>query len=200
MLPDQIQYGGFWRRFAAVWVDLLCLLPVTLPLVWADQHYRLFTTYYFIPGQLFSLFYSVYLVRRFGGTPGKLALGLRIRRNADLAPVGYREAFLRYLPDFALGILVAIGLIFATFAITDSEYLSLGFMNRSQRLTELAPSWFHPLQILQQIWVWSEFAVLLTNRKRRAIHDFIAGTVVVVQSATPIPALQRTSDGDLHQT
>jgi uncharacterized RDD family membrane protein YckC len=27
--------------------------------------------------------------------------------------------------------------------------------------------------------VWGEFLVLLTNRERRALHDFIAGTVVV---------------------
>jgi uncharacterized RDD family membrane protein YckC len=29
------------------------------------------------------------------------------------------------------------------------------------------------------VWVYSEFAVLLTNRKRRAIHDFMAGMVVI---------------------
>ena len=52
-------------------------------------------------------------------------------------------------------------------------------MERAKRQADLAPSWFKPVQIFQQIWIWSEFIVLLTNRKRRAIHDFIAGTVVV---------------------
>jgi uncharacterized RDD family membrane protein YckC len=187
VFPEEIQYGGFWRRFAALWVDVLCLLPVTLLVLWGDQHYRLFIAYYFIPGQLFGLFYSVYLVHRFGGTPGKLALGLRIRRNADLSPVGYREAFLRYLPDLTMGILTSVGMIFAHSAIADSDYLALGFSDRTRRLTELAPSWYNPLQVLLQIWMWSEFFVLLTNRKRRAIHDFIAGTVVVV--APPPPCL-----------
>ena len=30
------------------------------------------------------------------------------------------------------------------------------------------------------LWVFSEPIVLLTNKKRRAIHDFIAGTMVIV--------------------
>jgi uncharacterized RDD family membrane protein YckC len=29
------------------------------------------------------------------------------------------------------------------------------------------------------IYDWSEIIVLLTNKKRRAIHDYIAGTVVI---------------------
>jgi uncharacterized RDD family membrane protein YckC len=30
-----------------------------------------------------------------------------------------------------------------------------------------------------QIWTSSELVVILLNRRRRALHDFIAGTVVV---------------------
>jgi uncharacterized RDD family membrane protein YckC len=33
-------------------------------------------------------------------------------------------------------------------------------------------------------WLASEFIVLLLNRRRRALHDFIAGTVVVVARST----------------
>jgi hypothetical protein len=29
------------------------------------------------------------------------------------------------------------------------------------------------------LWFWAEFITMLTNRKRRAVHDFIAGSVVV---------------------
>jgi uncharacterized RDD family membrane protein YckC len=56
-------------------------------------------------------------------------------------------------------------------------------------MVEFAPRWYHPLQIVQNIWVWGELIVLLTNRKRRAIHDFIAGTIVVhASSSTAVPA------------
>src|ERR1700745_3787029 len=91
----QLHYGGFWVRFAAIWLDLLVMLPLLAVVFWASQQYRLFQVYYFVPGTVFGLFYSVYLVRRFGGTPGKLIMRLRIRKVSG-DPVGYREAMLRY--------------------------------------------------------------------------------------------------------
>ncbi len=147
--------------------------------------------YYLIPGIFFGLFYSVYLVRRYGGTPGKLIMGIRIRK-LDGEPVGYYEALLRYFPEFIFGLLISIGLIFPLFQMSDVEYHALSFMERSKRIVELAPSWYRPLQIAQTIWVWGELIVLLTNRKRRALHDFIARTVVVHTSATNTPQPRAT--------
>jgi len=178
-------YGGFWRRFGALWLDFLVLLPITGLSVWGSSHYRLFYAYYFIPGIVFGLFYSVYLVRRFGGTPGKLIAGLLIRKP-DGTPIGYREALLRYLPEAVLGAILQVGLIHAAFAISDAEYLSLGFLDQPKRLEALAPDWYRPAVIVNQIWIWSEFVVMMTNRKRRALHDFIAGTVVLVMPKEPV--------------
>jgi uncharacterized RDD family membrane protein YckC len=186
-----LHYGGFWVRFAAFWVDFFVMLPLMALVFWASQRYRLFQTYYFIPGTLIGLFYNVYLVRRFGGTPGKLVMRLRIRKLSGDS-VAYREAVLRFAPDFLLGILMSIALLPALFRMTDAEYHALSFMERSQRLVQLAPAGFKPLQITQQIWIWSEFMVLLTNRKRRALHDFIAGTVVIYNERS-IQAIQRTA-------
>ena len=84
-----------------------------------------------------------------------------------------------------------IGLIYAYLAITDSEYLSWGFLERPKRLEALTPAWYRPAYIVLQIWIWGEFVVMMTNRKRRALHDFIAGTVVIVDA--PNEALQPTA-------
>jgi uncharacterized RDD family membrane protein YckC len=35
------------------------------------------------------------------------------------------------------------------------------------------------LGITDTLWSWAEIITMLTNKKRRAVHDFIAGTVVV---------------------
>jgi uncharacterized RDD family membrane protein YckC len=173
-----LQYGGFWVRFAAFWLDALILFPLTGLGFWGAQQYRLYPIYSFIPDTLIGLFYSVYLVRRFGGTPGKLIMGLRIRKVTG-GPIGYREALLRCAPEFILGILMSIAVLPSLFQLTDAEYHALSFIERSQRLIQLAPGWYRPVQLLLQIWIWSEFIVMLTNAKRRALHDFIAGTVVV---------------------
>jgi len=184
----ELHYAGFWRRFGAIWLDFLFLLPLTLAVFWLSGQFRLFYAVYFIPSICIGIFYSIYLVKRFGGTPGKVVAGLRIVK-VDGAPITYREALLRFLPEFVFNITMTVGLILATFAMTDAEYTSLAFLKRSQRLVALAPSWFHPAQIFQNIWIWSEFLVLLTNKRRRALHDFIAGTVVILRAPGEPPLL-----------
>ena len=175
---DQLRYAGFWPRLAALLLDMLIMLPLTLLVFWGSERYRLFLLYCFVPSTLFGLFYGVYLVRRFGGTPGKLIVGVRIRKVGG-EPVGSREAILRYLPEFILNMLMSVGFLMSVLHMSDTEYHALSFMERARRMVELAPSWYKPLQIVQNVWVWGELIVLLTNRKRRALHDFIAGTVVV---------------------
>jgi|ERR1017187_4240231 uncharacterized RDD family membrane protein YckC len=178
MNNESLRYAGFWPRLGALLLDLLIMMPIIALTFWGETRYRLFALYYFVPSTLVGLFYSVYLVRRFGGTPGKLIVGIRIRK-LDGGPVGYREAFLRYLPDFVFTLLTSVALILPLLQMTDGEYQSLAFVERTMRIAKLAPSWYKPLQIVQQVWVWGELVVLLTNSKRRALHDFIAGTVVV---------------------
>jgi uncharacterized RDD family membrane protein YckC len=41
------------------------------------------------------------------------------------------------------------------------------------------PQWFHVLGYGALLMLFIELATMLTNRKRRALHDFIAGSVVV---------------------
>jgi uncharacterized RDD family membrane protein YckC len=175
---DTLRYAGFWPRLGSLLLDFLIMLPLMAMATWAAWHYRLFQVYYVIPGTIFGLFYSVYLVRRFGGTPGKLIVGIRIRK-LDGEPVGYREALVRYSPGLVFGLLMSVALILPLFHMTDAEYQSLSFRERAKREIELAPSWHKPLRWTQTAWDWGELVVLLTNRKKRALHDFIAGTVVV---------------------
>ena len=186
MNTDTLHYAGFGPRLAANLLDFVIMIPLIAVSLWGSSHFRLFELYYFLPGILYGLFYSVSLVHRYGGTPGKLIVGIRIRK-LDGEPVGYREALLRYFPEALLGLLMSIGFILSVFHMSDAEYVSLSFMERAKRMNELAPSWQTPLQWIQTAWVWSELLVLLTNRKRRALHDFIAGTVVVHASPKVTP-------------
>ena len=181
-----LQYAGFWRRFGAMWLDFLFLLPLTLAVFWLSAKFRLFYAFYFVPSIFISAVYSIYLVKRFGGTPGKIVAGLRISK-IDGSVINYRDALLRFLPEFSLSMIMSVGLILATFKMSDEEYTRLAFMERSKQMVALAPSWLHPIQIFQSIWIWSEFIVLLTNKRRRALHDFIAGTVVVLRRPNQAP-------------
>jgi uncharacterized RDD family membrane protein YckC len=187
-----VRYAGFWRRFAALWLDLLVMSPLLLLVWWGDEHFRLFNLYYFLPSSVFGFFYSVYLVQRFGGTPGKRLMRLRIVRvNGD--PVTYREALMRYIPEWLMSIGSSIALLIASLQLTDIQYFAASsYLERVHLIISAAPGWYEPLQTASNIWMWSEFIIMLTNKKRRALHDFIAGTVVIKDAeliATTDPAM-----------
>src|SRR4051812_29209330 len=93
--PELLQYAGFWRRLGAYMVDALCLMPIVVVVVIYSGQVRLFRPYFCLPFIAFSVFFHVYLVAKFGGTPGKLLLKLRIRK-LDGSAATMREAMLRF--------------------------------------------------------------------------------------------------------
>ena len=75
MNTDSLRYAGFGPRLAANLLDFVIMIPLIALSFWGSSYFRLFEVYYFLPGIVFGLFFSVYLVRRYGGTPGKLLVG-----------------------------------------------------------------------------------------------------------------------------
>jgi len=187
-LDHSMRYGGLWRRLCAFILDLAILSPLLLITWWGNHRFHFFPLYSLPFIALFSLYYSMHLVRRFGGTPGKLIVGLRIRK-LDGSPVGYREAGLRFLPEFALWLITSAGLIVPLFEIDNPNFRLLDVLEQDRVLSDLAPPWYAMAEGALQIWMCSEFIVLLTNRKRRALHDFVAGTVVIVHTPSPAAAI-----------
>lgn len=174
----QLTYAGFWQRFGSVIIDLVFLLPLSMFSIWGSKYYY-FLAVYFIPGALIGLWYQVWLTYKYGGTPGKLILKTRVCK-LDGSPIDLRSAFIRYAPLFILAHAQSIAMIMATYNMTPEEYYAIdGFVNKSLELAKRAPSWFQPVSTALQVWVWSEIIVILFNKKRRAIHDYIAGTVVI---------------------
>lgn len=183
-VADAVRFAGFWVRFAAFWLDIAIWLPYLIVYDILDRRYRHFLAYDAIPQILIGIIFWVYLVRRFGGTPGKLIMGIRIVR-LDGSPVGYREALLRYAPECILAVLLVLAGVLARERMTDAQYIGLDLHHQLQMEHELSPIWRQPVDILNTAWGWSEFVVLLMNRRRRALHDFLAGTMVIRRRGGP---------------
>src|SRR3954467_15332661 len=66
-----LRYSGFWQRVGAYLIDLLIVAPLSGIdyLVGASTH--LFPLYMLIPGQCIALFLHVFMVYKYGATPGK---------------------------------------------------------------------------------------------------------------------------------
>jgi uncharacterized RDD family membrane protein YckC len=124
-----------------------------------------------------TAFYSIYFVGRWGQTIGKMALKIKVVA-LDGSEAGFERAFYRYSVDLAFSIISTAMTVHALFSITGAAYDSLSFDGKMKLLIDNTPSWSAAVDALSYAWIGSELVVLLFNKKRRALHDFIAGTVV----------------------
>lgn len=184
LLPARFQdinedvYAGFWVRVAAKLIDFIILLPVIGLVLYVSGISKSANLYIMIPNLLFSFAFEVLLVRIYGGTPGKLIMGLKIiQKNSD--NMDWKASVYRYSVEFIIAIFGVFVMFLTLNLIDDSTYASLGFVERSQLMSRINPI---PMQL--QSWtssVWSIIGaiVLISNSRKRATHDFIAGTVVI---------------------
>jgi uncharacterized RDD family membrane protein YckC len=174
----EMVYAGFWRRFAAMWIDAVLTIPVTFLSIYFLGLLKLPYVIGGLLGLFFFVWYSVYLVHRYGGTPGKLLMGVRITMLSG-EKISERATWLRSSIWLCTSILSVLALTLASQKISLSEYLAFDFFERAKKLEELTPNWYGFLKYFDQLWFWSEFLTMHFNKKRRALHDFMAGTVVI---------------------
>lgn len=74
-----MRYAGFWRRLGAALVDLALWIPVMIVLFRLDGMSPAATVLSAIVGQVLYYAYVFPMTKRYGGTLGKLAVGVRVR-------------------------------------------------------------------------------------------------------------------------
>lgn len=189
-------YVGFWKRFCSIWADCFVLIPFAFLFLWLEGLNRTLAFILVVPSTVLLNFYSIYFNARFGGTLGKLALGIRITKpNGE--KIGWKEAWLRSSVDLIFAFVILGLTLWALVLVDPREYTSARLMQRQQLLAACFPWWFPAVSIGQQVWLWSEVVVLLLNRRRRALHDFIAGTVVIQKKFVGIKFRRSFINADL---
>jgi uncharacterized RDD family membrane protein YckC len=203
-MDTSVTYAGFWRRLVAGVFDsiFLLFLSITINTSWlvpdtTKAGYLLSTLFWGLLGTLYFLLMHA----SNGQTLGKRIAGIKLVR-LDLQPIGFKESLLRSSVDILLQIVGSIGLIIAISKIDSNLLIDLppwwgGAAENSEALNRqnYAVEEFNRLdptsgifQWLSLLWVISEMITLLFNEKKRAIHDFIAGTVVIVTKPTSVEA------------
>lgn len=121
----QAVYGGFWIRFTAKFLDNILtqvasrLVLLAIPLLIHDP--KAAPIVGSVIGSLIGLVYIVGFVGKFGATPGKMALKLKIvRSNGE--PVTYLRALGRAFAEILSGLLLGIGYLMVAW---DTEKRSL---------------------------------------------------------------------------
>ncbi|WP_300978577.1 RDD family protein [Flavobacterium sp.] len=171
-------YAGFWTRVWAQILDALFVLPIVFLTLYLNGLGKNMYFYTLLPTLLFMLWYNVYLPQKNGGTPGKTMAGITIIR-LDGNYISWKEAALLYVVVFSLSILNIIMISCNVLKANESVFMGLGWLKKSQYLMSLSPIFFKLTSWLTNLWFVGEYLVLLINKRKRSISDFIAGTVVV---------------------
>ena len=103
---------GFWRRFAASFIDgiLLAIVSGILKAILGNAGSGL--------GLLIDIGYFTYFHGSTGQTPGDAALSIRVVDRDTGQPIGYGRAFVRWLVSIVSAIVIFIGYLWM---LWDSE-------------------------------------------------------------------------------
>lgn len=163
------RYQTLERRLGALIVDLIV---VVAPLAALDYVILLLepSPLVLMPWLIVSNFagaaYNALLQGWYGQTLGKMLLRVKVVRYDDESPISMFQAFLREVPTVLFNTASFAGQAFAV--------LSGKEIDRTNPIPIL-----NVLMFIAVPWFLAEVLCAFKTIKRRAIHDFIAGTVVI---------------------
>ena len=171
-VPSEKQYLTFWPRLWAGFVDSLVLWPLafvfTLTLQ-LDIPLWLSIIVWFLQS-LIWVAYSVYMHGKYGQTIGKIVTKVKIIDAKTHNPVSFRHAIVR---DSIPILIIIISEVYLAYHLATGT-ISIDDLINGESGT--GAGWF---LLIFAGWYLAEIITMLTNDKRRALHDFLAGTVVV---------------------
>jgi uncharacterized RDD family membrane protein YckC len=173
----KMQYAGFWPRLAAGFIDFMVFIPVIALYLWLRSLSWEVAAIITIPNAFLYSLYNIYFHGRWGQTIGKMAVRIRVVLINGSA-ITLRNAFMRHSVDFVFSMLSSVAWMITVLSISKATFESMAPSESAAIIVNARPAWGVWVEELSFIWVLSELVVLLFNKKKRAIHDFIAGTVV----------------------
>lgn len=180
---DGIIYPGLGRRFVAALIDGALFMAIGFVALKIGNLGRLIFIYALITNALLYFLYNVYLLSQHGATIGKMALGIKVVK-INGQKVGIISASLRYIIVVILQLFrIAIPAV-ALLKMTDQQFHSMGLLDRAGWMAENAPDWGTLVITIRCAWWLCDILFLFCNKRKRALHDYIAGTVVVDKQCT----------------
>jgi uncharacterized RDD family membrane protein YckC len=179
---ERFVFVGFWRRLLAYLIDLSpgwAFVPLTRGImVWSFQQRTI------LPYAAWSTVWAMvwlWLVVRFGATPGKFAIRARIvDRNGVFLSCG--RAFLRMMPGWLYSVNLLLHMWTAIGKYPEGAPCST-FHEVALLLREYGNPLYPHLLLILGLFIYLDAGTILFNREKRAIHDFIAGSYVITKDS-----------------
>jgi uncharacterized RDD family membrane protein YckC len=157
------KYQTFWRRVGASILDSFILAPVSwiiaLVFILVDSSPAMTAVSSALVG-IISVFYNILTHNLYGQTVGKLVAKVKVLDDSEKS-INFGQAVLRSFPQ----------LIIAMFAVS--------FSTADKSAADSARFIGTIIYWLFGLFLVADVIICLSNEKHRALHDFIAGTVVV---------------------
>lgn len=172
------QYAGTGVRISAGLLDYLILLPIMYLVLYLESLSKTMFYVTVLPDIAFFLWYYIYLVKKYGGTPGKIIMKIKIVKT-DASDITYKEAFMRSAISIIINLGLTIVAILAVSQMAAQQFDSVIWYKQNQYIAS-----YYPIFNLWQegviiAYVFIDAIVFFSNNKYRTIEDFVANTVVV---------------------
>jgi uncharacterized RDD family membrane protein YckC len=168
-----ISYGTFWPRFAAILIDGLITVPVTLVLniynvtIWKSPILLICVV-------LIQVGYKIFFEAKYGATIGKMALGLKVV-NHQLTKASLNQIFLRNIVQVVAGL---VTLFSGLYIFGRPEFQSITtFREYSVLSTRSGGTQFFNLSI--GVFYIVDAIFLMTDKESQSLHDRIGKTYVI---------------------
>lgn len=160
------KYKTFFPRLVALLIDSFIMLPIAIFDDWFRRaEYPPLFFYIWIPLSAAVLpIYTILMNGKYGQTLGKMYMNVKILRAENEENIAFKHAFLRELPQ----------LLFSISSVT----LSIVYLGENPESESLRIP-YGIFGLFAFVWASADILTFFYNDKRRALHDFIAGTVVV---------------------
>ncbi|HUO58292.1 MAG TPA: RDD family protein [bacterium] len=178
-------YAGFFLRILCQAIDGSIVYAFSRLVGWLE--FRSFHFFFLtnLVSFVFFRFYFMYFTGKWGQTPGKMAVKIKVIRK-DGYEIRWSNAILRNIFETVLVILINIGFTMAMSHTSAHDFDLMTLADKENFLEKNMPSFVQYCFELRMVYAISEFFVLLMNKKKRAIHDFIAGTVIIRDPRMPL--------------
>lgn len=177
--PAALRYSTFEPRLLTGYIDSCVLWPVgfTATVLLSVNLPKFIAALLLIVESLAWLFYTVVMHARYGQTVGKMVTKVRVVDFCTEGKISYQQAWLRE----GIPMVLSLGMVGYQIFLMLTGAVPPKTINTDGTLAGSKPFWL--LSAVPVLWFVAEVLTMFTNEKRRALHDFIAGTVVVRTNA-----------------
>lgn len=170
-------YAGFWKRVAAFLLDGLVIMPIYVLLMWFQTFSHSLAMILIVPASLLFVIYRILFHARSGQTIGKRILKIRVVTDSG-EKIGWRDSILRSSPYAAFLVFSVIFQLLAYYHLSPTEFAALPLLEKLSAHAQYLSFWSILLGILYNLFFWVEVVFVAAHKKKKAVHDFIAKTVV----------------------